>query len=363
MTRGSDELSYRLILDSVPAMLLTTTPQGEVEYVNRAMLEYFGTTLERLQAWQTGFDAVHPDDFERIASGWADAIRTGATWIAEQRLRRFDGVYRWFHAVTVPHRDEQGRITRYYGVMTDIEDLRRSASEMRDMQSRLARASHLAEVSELSAALAHEVNQPLAAVLSNAEACRRWLGGAPPNLERALRSLDRIVRDAQAGGEIIQRMRGLFRRAPPVKERLDLNDVIHEVLRMLHDDLRRNGIRLSTSLSALPAVAADRVQIQQVLVNLVRNGIEAMEGLGALQKQLSVSSRVVEAEVVIEVCDEGPGVQDAVAVFETFYTTKPGGMGMGLAVSRSVIEAHGGRLWAEAKLPRGMTFSIALCIG
>jgi len=271
-------------------------------------------------------NALYPTGSERAAMGWPYAATGDRPWNHEHRLGLSDSVHGWMPHLNVPH----------------------------------LRASHVATVGELSAAIAHEVNQPLAAVITNAEVCQIVLGSEAPDIQLALRSLDRIVEEAQRGAEIVRRMRSLFRRSPPDKEHLDLNDVIHEVVRMLADELHGKCVTLTVNLAVLPRVAADRVQVQQVLLNLMRNGIEAMDGLSGRPKLLSVSSRRAGAEVVVEVSDEGVGVQDPGSIFAAFYTTKPGGMGMGLAVSRSIVEAHGGRMWVTDNAPCGATFGVAL---
>jgi C4-dicarboxylate-specific signal transduction histidine kinase len=218
-------------------------------------------------------------------------------------------------------------------------------------------------MSQLSASIAHEINQPLSAVLANGHACLRWLSAEPANLERAKLSADRIIRDGNSAAEVIRRIRSLFRHAPLVKSFLNLNEVIEEVCSLLTEELRTRGVVLEMDLQPdLLQVAADRIQMQQVLVNLVRNGVEAMDAVDDRPKRLLIRSCARGKEIAIDVRDHGVGLSDPETVFEPFYTTKESGMGMGLAICRSIIEAHGGRLWAGANAPHGATFGFALRI-
>jgi signal transduction histidine kinase len=239
---------------------------------------------------------------------------------------------------------------------------------------------------ELTATIAHEVNQPLAAVVTNANAGLRWLAGDSPNLAEAREAIRRIIRDGKRADEIIGRIRALAKKAPPQKEWLDLNQTIGEVLAMVRSEVQRNRVSLQTKLANdLPFILGDRIQLQQVILNLLINAIEAMSGTGEGPRELWVSSQKVtetpgESEddtfrdkalaedqlthVLIAVRDSGPGLdpKGLDQLFDAFYTTKPKGMGMGLRISRSIIEAHGGRLWAKANAPRGATFQFALPI-
>jgi C4-dicarboxylate-specific signal transduction histidine kinase len=333
-----------------------------VEFVNAPLLRYFDRRVEDLRAWKQA-DHVHPEDLPITIALWSRAVETGQPCTIEQRLRRHDGVYRWFRFDAVPQRDPRGRLMRWYGTLTDLEDLKRQEAEVRAMQARLSAASQMSAVSQLSAAIAHEVNQPLAAVVANGEACLRWLTHQPPNIERALQSLERIHRDATAAGDVAQRIRLLFQRAPPVKGHLDLNAVVTEVLQVLHGELSHSGVLLSKQLDAgLPPVQGDRVQIQQVLFNLVRNAIEAMAESDPDNKKLSISSQVAGNKALILVSDRGPGLSNPHIIFQPFYSTKSSGMGMGLAISQSIVEAHGGRLWATSHPGAGTTFAFALGI-
>ena len=205
------------------------------------------------------------------------------------------------------------------------------------------------------------LKKPLAAVVTNGQACRQWLSAEPPNVERALLCADRVVRDGKAAADVIHRMRSLFKHAPLEMVALDLNDVIDEACSLMGDDVRARGVVLETPAGVARAqVRADRVQVLQVLVNLLRNGIEAMDPVADRPKRLIVATRVDGTEIAVEVIDEGVGIDDPDVVFDPLLTTKPGGMGMGLAICRSIIEPHGGRLWLARNFPHGSTFGFAL---
>lgn len=354
------ERDLRLLVDNVPGLVYTMTPECELGVVNRQLLEYFGKSREELQEWEAA-GCVHPDDLPLVRASLKRTVEYGEPHEVEQRLRRADGTYRWFKPRGLPERNAEGRIERWYCLLYDIEDLKRAEEDQRTLQARLSRASHAATISELAATIAHEVKQPIASVVANAEACHGWLSASPPNIGRALGCAERIVRDGHSADDVVSRIRLLFRRAPPVKVPLDLNEVIAEVCDLVADDLRAAGVLVTLDLQlSLPVVAADRVQMLQVLVNLTRNGIEAMEGAASGAKQLSIASFELDDEVTVQVTDVGAGVSDLDAVFEPFYTTKASGMGVGLTICRSILEAHGGRLWARVNPSLGTTFGVVL---
>ena len=242
----------------------------------------------------------------------------------------------------------------------EIDSLVREEA-LRTMRTRLEHATQLATVAELSAAIAHEVNQPLAAVVTNAAACLRWLSDVRPNLERARLTAERIVRDANSASDVVNRVRALFRRSALTTLPVNLNEVIEEVRQFMLDELSGSNVSIETDLDGdLPRTLADRVQMQQVIVNLVRNGVEAMEATVDVPKLLSIRSRREETYVRVEVCDRGSGLQHPENAFKPFFTTKKTGMGMGLPICHSIIEAHGGRLWATQNEGWGTTFCFTL---
>jgi two-component system, LuxR family, sensor kinase FixL len=216
----------------------------------------------------------------------------------------------------------------------------------------------------MTASIAHEVNQPISAVITNAQAGLRWLDARRPDLEEVRQALSRVVRDGKRAGEVIDRIRALVRKVPPHRDRSNINEVIHEVIVLTQTEVERNGIRLQTRLADdLPLVPADRVQVQQVIMNLIVNAIEAMAGIGDRPRELTIASREDDANTVfVEVQDTGPGIDpaDLDRLFQSFYTTKRDGIGMGLAISRSIVEAHGGTLSAAPNRPHGATFQFTV---
>jgi hypothetical protein len=352
------EQHLRLLVETIPALVARTSTDGRLDYVNRRVVDYVGVELEALN-----IHAVHPDDRYPRMRKWRHALRTGEPWEDTYRLRRADGQYRWFTQRSEPLRGQDGGVVCWYSVSFDVNDSRETEEALRSTRRKLSVARQIATVAELSASIAHEINQPLASVVTNAHACQAWLSHEPPNLERARVTLERIIRDGHSAAEVVRRIRALFKEAAPVKSLLDVNQVVGEMLGLLTEELRDNGVVVDTELATdLPMIEADQVQVQQVLINLVHNAIEAMSAPADRAKDLRVSTRRVADEVLIEVRDHGAGVGDQALIFEPFFTTKPSGMGMGLAICRSIAEAHGGRLWGAANDDGGMTFSVALPI-
>ena len=353
------EYKLRQIIETMPSFHWSTGPDGEPTQVNQRVLDYSGMRFEDFLhlGWK---EFLHPDDFSETANAFSHAIETGTSFHAVHRLRRADGEYRWYQARGEPLRDQQGRIIQWFGLSIDIDEGKRAEDQLRSTQTRLARASQIATVAELSASIAHEINQPLAAIVANAQTCQAWLSGDTPNLARARVAVDRIVRDATAAADVVRRIRALFTHAAPDKSQLQMNEVVHEVWQLLQSEMSRRGVLGELDLAQqLPPIAADRIQIQQVLVNLIRNAGEAMEASDG-PKQLIVRSRHVDSRIVVEVCDSGPGLADKEKAFEPFHSTKQDGMGVGLSISRSIIQAHEGELWARDNAPQGTIFTLTL---
>jgi C4-dicarboxylate-specific signal transduction histidine kinase len=231
------------------------------------------------------------------------------------------------------------------------------------MQMELAHANRVATMGQLSALIAQEVKQPITAAVTYAFAARRWLSAEPPNFCEADGALSFIVQEGNRAGEVVERIRALTKKVPARKDAVAINDAILEVIAFTREEAANNGVSVRTQLTeGLPRVQGDRIQLQQVLLNLIINAIEAMRDLGEEERELLISSRNEPDGVSVELRDSGPGFAPETLehVFEAFYTTKPGGLGMGLSICRSIIEAHGGRLWASANLPRGASFQFAL---
>jgi C4-dicarboxylate-specific signal transduction histidine kinase len=245
-------------------------------------------------------------------------------------------------------------------------EARESERRYREVQTELAHANRVATLGQLTASIAHEVNQPIAATVTNADAALRWLAHDPPNLEEVRRALEAINKGGKRAGDVTGRIRGLIRKAPPRDDEVEINEAILEVIALTHGEAVKNGVSVQTALAeALPLVHADRVQLQQVVLNLVINAVEAMSGVAERSRELLISTGKLEGDaggVLVAVRDAGPGLDPASLerLFEAFYTTKPAGLGMGLSICRSIIEAHGGRLWAEANEPQGAVFQFTL---
>lgn len=496
-TPAADFVDWRT-LDYLPGLVAIVSPSGKIEHVNRGALEYFGRTLEDLQRWQWG-DAVHPDDLPALIIEWQRALSTGQPPEREHRLRRADGVYRWFqlrglpvhaggpgparwccllsdihdrktaeekllrsetfmlevqrlshtggwrydfasdtvegspevlraHAVqpgedpTKPafwferiHPDDvarvhaeftrcmterthyragfrnvlpdgtityqyttgnpivnaAGELVEFVGASMDMTEhwlattaLERASQAVRELQIKMSRAAQIATVGELAASIAHEVNQPLAGVVANAHACSLWLSAEPPNLLKAKRAADRIVRDGKDASEVVRRVRALFKRTAADKVPLELSEIIRDVLRLIDAYPARKQVTIAAHFEPdLPPLRADRVQLQQLVLNLVLNALEALEAVHEREKQLSIRTCRIDGErMAIQIVDNGVGVDDMEAVFEAFFTTKAEGMGMGLSICRSIAAAHGGALAAERNAGFGMTFTVTLPI-
>jgi PAS domain S-box-containing protein len=488
------ERASRMIVNSIPGLVATLTPAGEVEAVNEQVLAYTGRTLEVLKQWGTN-DTVHPDDLPRAIETVSDAMKSGEPYEIVERIRRFDAVYRWFQVRGLPLRDSNERIARWYVLLTDIDDLKRAeaensrlyrelseresrirrlvdaniigifiweregrileandaflrmvgydredlaagrlrwtdltAPEWRDRDYRrwmpelqpfekeyvrkdgtrlpvligvaafedtddrgvayvldlterkqaqdaltragaeLARVSRATAMSALTASIAHEVNQPLSGIITNASTCLRWLDTIPPNIEGARETARRTIRDGKRAAEVIGRLRALFTKREFTLEPLDLNEATREVIAVSSNDFQRHRIILQSELADdLPVVTGDRIQLQQVILNLVRNASEASVDVHDRPRALLLKTeRNGDDGVRLSIRDAGVGLspQTLTSLFDAFYTTKLGGMGVGLFVSRSIIERHHGRLWAEPNEGApGATFSFSIPCG
>jgi PAS domain S-box-containing protein len=357
----ASERDLSLIVETIPGLVWCAAPDGELNYLNRRLLDYTGTSPD---AWtQLGWtNLLHPDDAKRTAQAWAHAVATGQPHEAQCRFRRSDGVYRWFQVLGQAARDSEGGVVRWYGLLIDIDDRKNMEEALHSSQARLSRAMQTATVGELAAAIAHEINQPLAAVVTNGQACLRWLAAEPARMAKAQEAAERIVRDGKEAGEVVRRIRALFKQAALETIDFDLNEVIGEVLHLLNGEITRRRVAVETDLGQdLAPVVGDRVQLQQLVFNLLLNGIEAMDPVVDRPKNLFICSKRPSPEtVLVEVRDSGAGLKDPDRIFEPFFTTKDNGMGMGLAICRSIIDAHRGRLWAASAEGSGTTFSFSL---
>jgi PAS domain S-box-containing protein len=356
------EKELRDVIDTIPAIVWSALPDGSNTYANKRFVEYSGSSAEQTagSGWQV---VIHPDDLERHAGKWMEAVATGKPHENEVRFRRSDGQYRWHLDRGVPLRDEDGNIVKWYGVMADIEDRKRAEQErekLRQLEADLAHIDRVSTLGEMAASLAHEIKQPISAAITSANSCIEWLAHQPPNLDRARAAAAKIDKYGNRAAEIIDRIRSLYKKSPPQRELVDVNGIIEEMLTLLKGEAARTSI--VTDLSAeLPKIMVDRVQLQQVFMNLMLNGIEAMANSGG---ELAVKSELHDGQLQFSVSDTGVGLptEKMDHIFSAFFTTKPQGSGMGLAISRSIVESHGGQLWASTNGGGGATFHFTLPI-
>jgi PAS domain S-box-containing protein len=360
------EKHLRDVVETIPAMAFSVRPDGYTEFVNRPWLDYTGLSEKANlgSGWQL---AIHPDDLDEHRSKWQASLATGASFENETRQRDANGEYRWFLVRAVPLHDEHGHILKWYGTLTDIEDRKRSEQErerFRQLQSDLAHENRVSMMGELAASLSHELRQPITAAITDATTCLRWLTRDQPDLQEAREATMRTMKDGTRAAEIIDRLRSFYTKgAPPARELVDVNELVSEMLILLRSEADRYSIFLRTELAVeLPKVTADRVQLQQVLMNLMLNGIDAMKDVDGARELAIKSQHAENEEVQVSVSDTGVGLptQQADQIFNAFFTTKAHGTGMGLRISRSIVESHGGRLWATANSPRGAHFYFTL---
>jgi PAS domain S-box-containing protein len=351
------EKKFRDAVETMPALAFVADPKGNRTFMNRGWLEYTGLSPEEASAsgWEKTF---HPDDLNRVAERWRASGTTGQPLDYEARLRRgLDGAYRWFLIRAVPVRDKHGKVVKWCGVATDIEDRKRAEQ----LQADLTHASRVSTMGELVASISHELAQPLTVTTANAKASLRWLQRDPPEVAEARKGTAKIIEAGTLASEIINRLRSLYKLAPPKRELVSINEVAGEITWMMRGEARGHGVSISTDLKGdVPMTVADRVQLQQVLMNLMLNGIEAMKDTGGV---LTVKSQLGEkGQIEISVNDTGSGLPlgEADQIFDAFFTTKPQGSGMGLAISKSIVESHGGRIWANGDGGRGATFRFTL---
>jgi PAS domain S-box-containing protein len=360
----SQEERLRDVVETIPAMTFTTSSDGSATFVNKRWTEYTGLSVEQSSGagWQR---AIHPEDLVRHSEKWRISVATGQLFEGEARFRRAaDGEYRWFLVRGVPLRDQNGNIGKWYGTLTDIEDRERAEQErekLRQLEADLAHTNRVSTLGEMAASLAHEIKQPIAAAITSANSCIEWLSHEPPNLDRARAAAARIDKYGNRAAEIIDRIRSFYKKSPPQRELVDVNGIIQEMLTLLEGEATRYSVAVRTDLAAeVPKIMADRVQLQQVFMNLMVNGIEAMEESGG---ELTVKSQAdADQQLLFSVSDTGVGLpaEKMDQIFSAFFTTKPQGSGMGLAISRSIVESHGGQLWASANSGGGATFHFTL---
>jgi PAS domain S-box-containing protein len=337
-------------------------------YASEECLRIFGLDpQEALPTREVVYQLIHGDDSERVNRGFEKSVREKVSTSDEFRIVLSDGAVRHVHVIRHAVLNDAGEVVKLVGTAADITERKRAEEErerLRQLEADLAHINRVSMMGELAASVAHEVNQPLTGIVSNGSACIRLLAGDPPNVEEVREALRDIVRDGKRAGEVIARIRALTKRAAMPKAQLDLNETIREVLLLVGDEAKKNGIVVRTWFADdLSAVFGDRVQLQQVLLNLVMNAMEAMSSVDDRARQLVITTRNLEPGLVqVTVEDSGTGLDPntMARIFDPFYTTKSDGMGMGLSISRSIIQNHGGRLWATANQGPGTSFHFSL---
>jgi PAS domain S-box-containing protein len=354
------EARIRRLVDSNIIGIMIWDFQGRIIEANEALLDILGYSREELVSGQLRWTELTPAEWrDADAQATAELKAAGTVRPREKEYFRRDGsrVPVLLGATSFGDRKDEG-----VAFVLDLTERKQVEGALRDTQTNLARVTRITTLGELTASIAHEVNQPLAAVINAGSACLRWLDGGTPNLHEARQAVDWIIKEGNRASEVIRRVRALANKTEIEKVPLDVNDVIREVITLVQRELIVHQVSLRTEFaSALPMVLADRVQLQQVTINLVMNGIEAMQSVSDRPRELVIRSRQTQ-QVLVSVTDCGVGIspENADRLFTAFFTTKPRGMGMGLSICRSIMEAHGGRLWATANASHGATFQFTL---
>jgi PAS domain S-box-containing protein len=343
------------------------SPRGDkVLYCSEEMFRLFGLDPQQdLPIWTNFRQRIHPDDRERIYAKFEKALREKTDTSEEYRVVLPDGTLRYISARAHPVLDKDGELIEFLGTARDVTERKRAEEErekLRQLEAKLVHVNRVTTMGELAASLAHELNQPITAASTNANACLRWLTRDHPDWGEATEAAIRIVKDATRAGAMIHRLRSLYKKdMPPRREKVDVNEIAGEMLGLLRDEAERYSVMMRTDFCpVLPKLTADRVQLQQALMNLMLNGIEAMQDTAG---ELTVRSAFAQdGQVLISISDTGVGLpsEKTDQIFNHFFTRKPQGTGMGLAISRSIVESHGGRLWATSNPGPGATFYITL---
>ena len=309
-------------------------------------------------------EKIHPQDRALVEQKIDRAVRVKSDFEMEYRIILADGSIKHLQSLGHPVIGKSADLIEFVGTVMDVTERKRAEEALHEAQANLARVTRVMTMGELTASIAHEINQPLAAVMTNANACLRWLAGPMPNLDEAREAVTRINRDGKRASDVIDRIRALVKKSTTEKARVDLNEAIQEVVGLVQSEIQKNGVTLRMELATdLPQILGNRVQLQQVILNLVMNGIEAMSEITDRSRDLLIRSGKYESDkLLVAVQDSGVGIdwQNLEKLFDAFYTTKSQGMGMGLAISRSIVENHGGRLWAVPNEGPGAIFQFTL---
>jgi PAS domain S-box-containing protein len=350
------------IFDNSPAIIHVKDLDGHFLLVNRSFEQVVGLTPQEILG-KTSFDLFSENNARAYHDVDRKVIETGSALETEEVLTTEQGD-RIFLTTKSPLYDEDGKPYALFGISTEITEHKLAEATLQETRAELAHFNRVMTVGELTTSIANEINQPLASIVMNGNAALRWLELDPPNIAKARASTDLIIRDGDRASQVISRIRALLKKAPPIKSLLDVNEFVRDAIALTQNEIIRDGILLRTDLATgLPQVPGDRTQLQQVMLDLIFNAIEAMRGIKDRQRELLIMTRrETEADVRVTVCDSGPGfnAETSDRLFDPFFTTKPEGMGVGLAISRSIIEAHGGRFTAGPNDPFGANFQFTL---
>ncbi|KAA0695564.1 GAF domain-containing protein [Neorhizobium sp. P12A] len=357
MARTTAE-ELRLSYDMMPALAWNTRADGTSANFNKRWHDY--TAIPPEQAREGAWDrSIHPEDRHAVLDEWHRLLRIGISGEKEARLLRHDGVARSFLLRVAPIRDQSGAIVKWIGTGTDIDDLKR----LEEAQHILARAGRLAALGELTASIAHEVNQPLMAIVTNAAACLRWLSEDQLDVAEARETAERIIRDGHRAGDVITSIRALAKKSSLTMEEVDVNETIERVIELTRGELQRCGVALETDLSETTgSTVGDRVQLQQVVLNLILNATEAMKASDEQPRVLTIRSSRIDGKISVSIADSGPGIDRTLMghVFDAFFTTKPSGLGIGLSICRTILDAHGGQIAVAPNEPTGCVFTFTV---
>lgn len=356
------ERQLRLLTEAIPQQLWRADAAGRIEYCNHHLRDYLGRTLETRRK-ETLFEVIHPEDVPLFLQGWQAALASGDRFEVEVRVRGANGTYRWFLIRSISQRSENGEILRWYGIHIDIEQQHRTQQNLMQAQDDLTRLLRSLSMAEMAASIAHELNQPLTAVVTHAYACREWLQGKTANLEKASATAEKIVQESTRASIVVSRVRALFRKGAEVRELTSINRVIKDLASLMRDEAIRREVSIRLELANdLPQLEMDPVQIQQVILNLATNGMDAMMQVAKPRELIIRTEKYGDSGILVAVKDHGLGIASEVAarMFEPFFSTKPQGTGMGLAICRSIVEAHDGRLWAENSIRGGTILHFTL---
>jgi len=354
------EAKIRRLVDANIIGIYIAEVEGRIVEANDAFLRMVGYDRGDLASGRISWTDLTPPEWGgRDEQAVSDLKMIGSVQPYEKEYFREDGT-RVPVLIGVASIDEGAR--RNVVFVLDLTARKRAEAALGEMQMQLAHANRVATMGQLAASIAHEVNQPIAATVTNAQAALRWLGAEPPNLDEVQQALVDIVRTGNRAGDVVGRIRNLSKKATPRDERVEINAAIREVIELARSEAMKSGVLVQTKLvEGLPLVQGDRVELQQVILNLILNAVEAMSELSEGSRELLIATGKTESgDVLVAVRDSGPGLAPAARLFEAFHTTKPNGLGLGLSICRSIIEAHGGRLWASANTPRGAVFQFTL---